>query len=206
MKFKIIIIIVNILFICLLGQLKNQSIQPILKSVILPGWGELALDNQKRSNQFFIQETSIWISFIGLQYITTSYESDYKAFASLHAGVDMTNKSYQYSVDIGDYNTYEEFLVAKQRNRQPDQIWPEGYGYEWSWDSENNRKDYDHMRIVSGLAKKYSKFAVGAMIANRIISAIDVLYLQNLKNRYHIGGSISKLESNNIEYSINFIF
>ncbi len=62
------------------------------------------------------------------------------------------------------------------------------------------------MRIVSGIAKKYSKFAVGAMIANRIVSAIDVLYLQNLNSRYKVGSSISKLELNYVEYSFNIKF
>ena len=62
------------------------------------------------------------------------------------------------------------------------------------------------MRIISGLAKKYSKFAIAAMIANRIVSTIDVLYLQNLNKRYRIGSSISKLETNNIEYTLKIIF
>tara|TARA_Y100000589_G_C27153927_1_gene630019 strand:+ start:78 stop:692 length:615 start_codon:yes stop_codon:yes gene_type:complete len=199
-------IIINILFSFLICQMKTEYTNPVLKSAILPGWGELDLNNKKRSNQFFIQEASIWITYFGLQYVSNSYESDYRAFASLHAGVDMIDKSYQYSVDIGDYNTYEEFIDAKSRNRQSDQIWPEGYGYEWSWDSEQNRKDYDQMRIISGVAKKYSKFAVGAMIANRIISVIDVLYLKNLSTRYQVYSSVSKLDSQNIEYSFKIIF
>ena len=78
--------------------------------------------------------------------------------------------------------------------------------YEWSWDSEENRKDYDQMRIISGVAKKYSKFAVGGMIANRIISVIDVLYLKNLSTRYQVYSSVSKLDSQNIEYSFKIIF
>ena len=106
-------IIINILFGFLLCQMKAEYTNPILKSAILPGWGELDLNNNKRSNQFFIQEASIWITYFGLQYVSNSYESDYRAFASLHAGVDMIDKSYQYSVDIGDYNTYEEFIDAK---------------------------------------------------------------------------------------------
>ena len=62
------------------------------------------------------------------------------------------------------------------------------------------------MRIISGVAKKYSKFAVGAMIANRIISVIDVLYLKNLSTRYQVYSSVSKLDSQNIEYSFKIIF
>ena len=206
MNNKKIIIIILVLVSGLFSQLRIDSISPILKSAILPGWGELDIDNKNRSNQFFIQEASIWITYLGLKNISKSYESDYRAFATLHAGTDMRNKPYQYSVDIGDYNTYDEFVEAKKRNRQPDQIWPENFGYEWAWDSDNNRQEYDEMRIISGLAKKYSKFAIAAMIANRIVSTIDVLYLQNFNKRYRIGSSISKLETNNIEYTLKINF
>ena len=75
-------------------------------------------------------------------------------------------------------------------------------GYEWQWDSESNRKEYDDMRIISGIAKKYSKFAIGAMIANRIISAIDVLYIQNVQHRGKLRSSISNINASSIEYTV----
>ncbi len=204
-KFKItfyIIILSNILF----GQIYERNLSPIYKSFILPGWGELDLKNEKRSKQFFIQEASIWLSFFGLKYVSNTYESSYKAFAALHASTDLENKPFQYRVDIGDYNTYDEFIDSKRRNRQTDLIWPENLGYEWQWDSESNRKEYDDMRIISGIAKKYSKFAIGAMIANRIISAIDVLYIQNVQNRAKLRSSISNINASSIEYTVYLSF
>jgi len=197
-----IILLSNILF----GQIYERDFSPIYKSIILPGWGELDLKNNKRSKQFLIQEASIWISFFGLRYISNTYESSYKAFAALHASTDLENKPFQYRVDIGDYNTYDEFIDSKRRNRQTDLIWPENLGYEWQWDSESNRKEYDNMRIISGIAKKYSKFAIGAMIANRIISAIDVLYIQNVQKRGKLRSSISNINAFSIEYSVYLSF
>jgi len=204
-KFKItfyVIILSNVLF----GQVYDRNFSPIYKSLILPGWGELDFKNEKRSKQFLIQEASIWLSFFGLKYISNTYESSYKAFAALHASTDLENKPFQYRVDIGDYNTYDEFIDSKRRNRQTDLIWPENLGYEWEWDSESNRKKYDDMRIVSGIAKKYSKFAIGAMIANRIISAIDVLYIQNVEQRQKLRSSISTINTSSIEYTIYLSF
>ena len=197
-----IILLSNILF----GQIYERDFSPIYKSIILPGWGELDLKNDKRSKQFLIQEASIWISFFGLKYISNTYESSYKAFAALHASTDLENKPFQYRVDIGDYNTYDEFIDSKRRNRQTDLIWPENLGYEWEWDSESNRKEYDDMRIISGIAKKYSKFAIGAMIANRIISAIDVLYIQNVQKRGKLRSSISNINVSSIEYTVYLSF
>ena len=204
-KFKIIFYII-LLSNTLFGQIYERDFYPIYKSIILPGWGELDLKNDKRSKQFLIQEASIWISFFGLKYISNTYESSYKAFAALHASTDLENKPFQYRVDIGDYNTYDEFIDSKRRNRQTDLIWPENLGYEWEWDSESNRKEYDDMRIISGIAKKYSKFAIGAMIANRIISAIDVLYIQNVQKRGKLRSSISNINVSSIEYTVYLSF
>ena len=111
-QFKIIIsilILLNVVF-C---QINDRNLIPVYKSLILPGWGELDLKNNQRSKQFLIQESSIWIVFLGLRYISNSYESSYKAFASLHAETDLNNKPFQYRVDIGDYNTYDEFIEFK---------------------------------------------------------------------------------------------
>ena len=47
---------------------------------------------------------------------------------------------------------------------------------------------------------------LAAMIVNRIVSTIDVLYLQNFNKRYKIGSSISILEANNIEYTFKINF
>ena len=44
-----------------------------------------------------------------------------------------------------------------------------------------NRKKFDNMRIMSGITDKYATFAIGGMIAHRIISMIDVLYLQGIQ-------------------------
>ncbi len=182
------------------------NIHPIIKSAILPGWGELELGNNKRANQFFIQETGILLSFIVLKTASQWYEADFRAFASLHAGVDMSTKTLAYATDIGDYNSYNEFVEAKIRNRQINEIWPEGHGYEWNWDSGSNRRKFDKMRIMSGVTDKYATFAIGGMIAHRIISMIDVLYLQGKKNRLEFGSEFSRDKMGGMKFSLIFQF
>ena len=54
--------------------------------------------------------------------------------------------------------------------------------------------------------QKYSKFALGAMIANRTISAIDVLYIQNVQNRGKLRSSISNINASSIEYTVYLSF
>ena len=56
------------------------------------------------------------------------------------------------------------------------------------------------------MEEKKAKFAIGAMIANRIISAIDVLYIQNVQNRGNHRSSISNINASSIEYTVYLSF
>ncbi len=197
---------IPILLVLLTAQQGQCRVHPVVKSVIIPGWGELASGNQNRAKQFFIQEAGIWLTFLGMKSASNWFESDFRAFASLHAGVDMSNKSLQYATDIGDYNTYDEFVAVKLRNRQINDIWPEGLGYEWEWDSESNRRKFDKIRINRGLADKYATFAIGGMVAHRLISMIDVLYLESKKRRYKLGSGFRRDQTGSMHFSVTLNF
>lgn len=203
MRFKKI---VSILIVISTLQLGYGKIHPVIKSIIIPGWGELESGNKKRANQFFLQEAGIWLSFLGMKSASAWYEADFRAYASLHADVDMSNKSLQYATDIGDYNNYYEFVEVKKRNRQINDIWPEDLGYEWEWDSESNRRKFDKIRIHSGLADKYATFAIGGMVAHRLISMIDVLYLESKKRRYKIGSGFRRDNTGSMQFSVTLQF
>ena len=74
------------------------SAWPKLHSLMLPGWGELDLGEVNRAEWFFIQEAALWLVYFGATKSSNWYESDYLAFAEIHAGVDMQGKNYLYAV------------------------------------------------------------------------------------------------------------
>ena len=176
-----------------------------LKSVILPGWGEASMEQHKRSRFFLSSDALLWIGAIGGNWVSNGYQSDYTAFALQHANIDITVGDYLYSVDVGHYDNIIEYNEVKERQRSqeielyPDgslkresghEIYPEGEGFDWHWDFSSNRQSYNSMRIKSGSFKKYSNFAIAGLIINRVISFIDVLYLERTGKKTFFSTSV----------------
>ena len=157
-----------------------------LQSLVLPGWGEQTLGESKRAQHYFIREAAFWLIYIGVKKTSNWYESDYTAFAELHADVDMEGKNYLFSVNLGHYDSFEEYNDTKERQRKVEDKYGEGKGLEWQWDNSINRIKYDEMRIKSVTYDKYARFAVGGLILHRLVSFIDVIYLERTKLQVNI--------------------
>ena len=149
-----------------------------MQSLVLPGWGEQTLGESKRAQRFFIREAAFWLIYIGVKKTSDWYENDYVAFAELHADVDMEGKNYLFAVNLGHYDNFEEFNDTKERQRQVENKYEKDKGLEWQWDNSANRIQYDEMRIKSVTYNKYARFAVGGLILHRLVSFIDVIYLE----------------------------
>jgi len=68
----------------------------------------------------------------------------------------------------------DEFIAAKNRQREIDLKYPEGEGYEWEWDSSANRTKFEDLRIRSAQSDKFASFAVAGLVLHRVVSLIDV--------------------------------
>ena len=158
-----------------IGQ-EYTSINPRMKSIIFPGLGEYSLGKKEMAKNFFIREASLWIFFLGSKKSEDWYKRDYNALAELHADVNMEGKSYLFAVNIGHYNSLLEYNESKERQRLPDSRYSDSNFY-WNWDSEANRIKYDQLRIKSVTAKKYTKFSIAGIILHRLISLINVIYI-----------------------------
>ena len=196
-KILLCIVVLN----SLLSAQMSSSAKNKLQSLILPGIGELKMGHEQRARSFFIREAAIWLVCIGGTKASSWYESDYRAFAALHAGIDMDGKDYIFAVNMGHYNSFTEYNETKARQRQVHKIYAEGQGNEWQWDNEKNRKHFDKLRIQSVTYKKYTRFAIGGLILHRLISLIDVIYLER---RYPNLGLTPQLSTNagNLQFNI----
>ena len=181
----------KIIFILLLSLILPSA---KIKSLILPGWGELSIDKQSRAKYFLYAESILIISAYSFNKLSSNYRSDYTAYAIQHANVDIANRDYMFALDIGSNDNIEEFNNIKKRQRAllmeldlggnvvrdfGHQVYPEGAGYDWDWDSDTNRSTFNSMRINSINYEKYAGFAVAGMLLNRIVSLIDVMILEN---------------------------
>ena len=170
-----------------------------LQSLILPGWGEQTLGETKRAHSFFMREVALWVVYIGGKKVANWYENDYIAFAELHSDVDMGGKDYLFAVNLGHYDSFEQYNDTKERQRKVEDKYGENKGLEWQWDHSSNRIKFDEMRIKSVNYNKYARFAIAGLILHRLVSFIDVIYLErtnlqvNLEPQFNHDSNIIKL-------------
>jgi len=176
-----------------------------LQSLVLPGWGEQTMGESKRAQSFFVREAVLWLIYIGGKQTKDWYESDYTAFAELHANVDMAGKDYLFAVNMGHYDSFEQYNDTKERQREVEDKYGEGKGLEWKWDNSINRIKFDEMRIQSVTYDKYAKFAVGGLILHRLVSFIDVIYLERKNLQVNIEPQLYQdFNSMQLNLSLNF--
>jgi hypothetical protein len=84
----------------------------------------------------------------------------------------MGGKTDAFYADIGNYNSTEEYNTAKLRERNYEALYTSS-AYYWSWDSKQNRLEYDDLRVDSKSAHNKVYFLLGAAALNRLISFID---------------------------------
>jgi hypothetical protein len=144
----------------------------VAASLLVPGMGELYTGSFETGKYHLIAESGLWLTYGGFRMHSNSLLQDAQTFAKIHAGADFNNKNDQYSVNIGNFNTTEEYNDTKGRNREYNLIYqPAQPEYQWNWDAEANRLKFKDMRIRSSDVKNNSKFIIGAIVVNHILSA-----------------------------------
>ena len=158
----------------------EKAIDPIIKSFLVPGWGQRDLGYKERSKMYNYIEIGILLSMFSSTKYSNEIKRNYIAYATEHAGVISDGKDREFWVDIGNYNTLNEYNSEHLRNRETGELYPQTIEWRWSWDNSENRKYFESKRIQSDKLKLFSTFTFGALFLNHFISSIDVLYLKRL--------------------------
>jgi len=185
----------------------DPVLSPVIKSLVLPGWGEYTLGFQKRAKVMALTESFIFVSILASYSSANRLEINYQAYAAQHAGVNNVGKNRQYWIDIGNYLSIDQFNEEHLRWRDFNAIYEQNNNWNWYWDDDNNRKSFEKMRIKSDTWKLRASFLVGGMILNHIISAIDALYLfriSNIENIDVLHSYNQNIDQYNLSLSINF--
>ena len=161
---------------------KKPIISPVVKSLVFPGWGEYSLDNQIRGRIFVLSETVLLLAILGSYSVAQRQETEYKAYAAEHAGIDPIGKDRQFWVDIGNYSSLFLFNEEHLRWRDFNALYEDNDTWTWAWDSGNNRERFENMRIASDSWSLRGSFLIGGVVLNHIVSAIDALYLSKISN------------------------
>ncbi len=158
----------------------EKALDPIIKSFLVPGWGQSDLGYKERSKIYNYIEIGILLSMFSSTKYSNEIKRNYIAYATEHAGVISDGKDREFWVDIGNYNTLNEYNSEHLRNRETGELYPQTIEWRWSWDNSENRKYFESKRIQSDKLKLFSTFTFGALFLNHFISSIDALYLKRL--------------------------
>ena len=179
------ITLTQVLYTQQLGPTVDQQkpfFSPVVKSLVLPGWGEYSLDNQIRGRIFVLSETVLLLAILGSYSVAQRQETEYKAYAAEHAGIDPIGKDRQFWVDIGNYSSLFTFNEEHLRWRDFNALYEDNDTWAWAWDSSNNRERFENTRIASDSWRLRGSFLIGGVVLNHIVSAIDALYLSKISN------------------------
>ncbi|HIA90793.1 MAG TPA: hypothetical protein EYO13_00770 [Candidatus Marinimicrobia bacterium] len=173
------VIIISLFCAIAFGQNSN-GLSPIVKSFLLPGWGEYTLEKPNRGRIFILSETALWTSFAGALIVSNNYTDLFQAYAADYAGVETSGKDRQFWVDVGNYESLNGHNEEHLRFRDYDAIYPMNSEWHWEWTSEEKRLQYRDYRVASDTWALGAKFIAGSIVMNHIVSAIDALYLQRI--------------------------
>lgn len=174
-------------------QLRSLDTQPageqksvlvaIAYSLVLPGLGDLYADNFQTGKYFLGAEAGLWVSYAAIGTYGYWLKQDAKTFAVDKAGANFTGKSDQFAVDIGNYLSVADYNDAKLRNRDAGLFYDPNSNFAWQWASDADRAHYKDLRIRGDVALRNSQFVIGALVVNRIISAISAARSVSVYNK-----------------------
>ena len=161
----------------------KKTLNPVIQSALIPGWGQKSLQYSDRSRLFTYVETGLLISILGSTAYANILKKNYIAFAVEHAAISSAGKNHKYWVDIGNFKTIEDYNDEHLRNREMDDIYDANLRWSWDWDEDSNRNAFEQKRILSDQMKQVATFGAGAIVLNHIVSAIDALYLKRIDSK-----------------------
>ena len=154
------------------SESKKSVVLAVVASLILPGMGELYAGSFESGKYNLIAEGGLWLAYSGFRMHANWLQQDAQSFANQHAGAHFDNKDEQYSVNIGNFNSTDEYNQAKLRNRENDLVYTADQ-FTWQWDSDANRSQFKDLRIRSGEIKNNAKFIIAAVVVNHLFSAFS---------------------------------
>jgi hypothetical protein len=148
----------------------------IIYSLLLPGMGELYAGSYSSGKYFTIAEGALWTTYIGMKAYGNWQKDRYKSFAVSKGGVALEGKNDDYLATISEYSNIDDYNNEKALERNFDEMYDPS-AYYWNWQTMDDRKTYRSMWESSEQTFNDVRFVVGALIVNRIASAINAVRL-----------------------------
>lgn len=180
----------------------------ILLSALVPGLGQLLHGHRTTGTTFLLGEVASWTGFIVFREQGNIRKDRYVEYAERFAGVEEASGQsnayygflarYDRSGEPGGPDSYNEIEVRMRAVRElhpNDPAAQERYIREnsisgaraWDWESEERRFDYADLRIASETAYHRSDYAVGGLVAGRILSLMHAIWMTSEEAKVEVG-------------------
>jgi len=204
-KILLLLLILMMIFAnTLVAQTGNDNLpkqvstgKAMLYSALLPGAGEMYLQNYTRGAVFLGAEILIIASYFRLSKEIDWKVNSYMKYAENYADVPFDSGDNYYRL-INNYISSDEYnkeIEQYLRNRyivyeyRPDLYefysneWMISDDESWEWDSRENWLEYRSLRRDRQQLDILANFAIGAAVINRVISVIDSALMGRNINR-----------------------
>ena len=161
-------------------------------SALLPGMGELYLNEKKMVRPFVWTDLALWVAAIGSYVVGDRYVTSAHNYAVRHAGFT-GNKSVSLLNTVGSYRSRsgvfgqnsspdmdEDYNQAMIRSgKKVDEEFSSDV--QWDWGSSDNLETTEHIDEFKSRMRHYRvsrivfQVSVGALILNRVVSMLDAI-------------------------------
>ncbi len=148
-----------------------------LKSLLLPGWGQLSTGANTRARSFIVAEGLLWSTFASFQIYSHLKQDDLESFAVQSAGVNGIGKEKTFYTDVSNFIDIYEHNEERRRFRRYDDVYPIDDKHFWKWNSVKDQNRFDELRLSAEKANRNSTLILGAIIVNHVISGIDAIFV-----------------------------
>ncbi|MEO6462233.1 MAG: hypothetical protein ABIP29_04095 [Candidatus Eisenbacteria bacterium] len=161
-----------------------SPVMAALRSLAVPGWGQLATGHKMQAASFLGLEAASWGAFLTYQRQGRLRRDSYFETAQFYAGIDLENQDERIRRLVGLYQSNEvfnQYVVRREAAffiedpaEQEAFIAAQSLGgaESWEWMEFDDFLRYREQRRSSEAAFHNSEFVVGFAIANRLVSAV----------------------------------
>ena len=171
---------------------RKSVVLAVAYSLLLPGMGELYGGNYSSGMYFTIADGIFWGTYIGMNQYSNWQKDRYHSFAASNGGVNTAGKDDGYFTNIGIYTDINEYNDDMARSGDFNKMYNTELDY-WKW-TGSDRIAYRTMWTAGEQAHNNLRFVVGALILNRVVSAINaarIVAAYNKNASQELGWNIS---------------
>ncbi len=182
-------IVMLVILVSISGADTTSRKGAMLRSALLPGWGQMHLGHSTRGIIFMSFDALTWAG-VGLSYLEGTFNrDDYTWLAASEAGIHVSGRSNDFLNDLSNFPSSAEFndyIHRLARYYYPDDPDAQRQYYEsharygedgWSWSSDAARDQFaDGLRKSKEWFRRSLYIAAFALV-NRVVSVIDASLL-----------------------------